>query len=64
MKKLPWYVRLVQALGVSPHSVQARDAVRGTSKHGRAKTKPRGWECKRKIRCKMAVASRRRNLYR
>lgn len=61
MKALPWYARLVRKLGLAPHSWEARDAVQGTSKHGRAKTKRHDLERWRKRRRLMAAASRRRN---
>jgi hypothetical protein len=40
---------------------EARNFVQGSSKHGRAVTKPRDWEHKRKVRRQMAKASRRIN---
>lgn len=59
--KEPWYIRLARSLGLDPNSRKAHDATRGTSKHGRARTKPRDWKRKDKIRRKMAKASRRIN---
>jgi hypothetical protein len=64
MKAVPWYLRLLERLKLDPKSREARGAIAGSSKHERAKTKPRGWERKRKVRRKMATASRRRNLFR
>ncbi len=61
MKKAPWYVRLIQSLGLQPNSQDARHAVRGTSKHGRAKVRRKDWARWRKVRRKMATESRRRN---
>jgi hypothetical protein len=61
MKKLPWYDRLIESLGLAPRSWQARNAVRGTSKHERAEVKRHDWARWRKVRRKMAAESRRRN---
>ena len=61
LEKEPWYTRLVRRLGFKPDSKQAHDAVKSTSKHGRARTLPHDYDRKRKIRRKMAAESRRRN---
>jgi len=63
-KTAPWWLRLLERLNLDPKSRKARGVIAGTSKHGRAKMKPRGWERKRKVRRRIATASRRRNLYR
>ena len=60
-KVVPWYVRLVQALGLQNKPRLAQQAIRGTSKHARAHARPRNWEKARKTRRLMAKESRRRN---
>ncbi len=57
-----WYQRLYDRLLTSGLSAREADAlVQGTSKHGRAKTKPRDFEQRRKRRWQRERMARRRN---
>jgi len=60
-KKAPWWLRLVQSLGLANRPHQAQLAIRGTSKHARARTRPMDWDKKRRKARLMAKESRRRN---